>query len=194
VIRLGVEREGEHVALCFMRTDEARLLAEECLARSHPQRWRHVQGVAARAVALSQSIDAEDPVVQAAWLHDVGYAPAAQDSGLHALDGAKYLVGLGASPMVISLVAFHTGAEFEAEERGLADELARVRRPDQGLLDALILCDLTVSPAGDPVGVGTRLDEIVSRYPPRDPVHRAVLRSRSYLEACCGRAQKVLSA
>ena len=164
--------------------------------------WRHLipsGGDTCRAsprgpLPCRSPIDAEDPVVQAAWLHDVGYAPAAQDSGLHALDGARYLVGLGASPMVVSLVAFHTGAEFEAEERGLADELATVPRPDQSLLDALILCDLTVSPAGDPVAVGTRLDEIVSRYPPGDPVHRAVLKSRPYLEACCGRAQKVLSA
>src|SRR4051794_35511552 len=153
-----------------MRTDEARLLAEECLATSQPQRWRHVQGVAARAVALAGANEAEDPVVQAAWLHDVGYAPAAQNSGLHALDGARYLMRVGASPLVISLVAFHTGAEYEAEERGLEGDLATVRRPDQSLLDALILCDLTVSPAGDPMDVVSRLDEIVSRYPPRDPV------------------------
>ena len=180
--------------MCFMRTDDARRLAEVCLATSHPKRWRHVRGVAARAIAMTQSDEAEDPVVSAAWLHDVGYALVAQDSGLHALDGAKYLMGVGASPTVVSLVAFHTGAEFEAEERGLAGELETVPRPNQSSLDALILCDLTVSPAGDPVAVGSRLDEIVARYPPDDPVHRAVLRSRLYLEECCGRAHKVLSA
>jgi len=57
-------------------------------------------------------------VVSAAWLHDVGCAVVAQDSGLHALDGARYLAGLGADPVVVSLVAFHTGAEYEAEEGG----------------------------------------------------------------------------
>ncbi len=91
--------------------------------------------------------------------------------------------------MVVSLVAFHTGAEYEAEERGLARELASVPRPEQALLDPLILCDLTVSPTGEPVGVTARLDEIVTRYPAGDPVHRAVLRSRVYLEACCERAR-----
>ena len=177
-----------------MKTEDARRLAEECLATSHPDRWRHVQGVAARAVAVSQSGADDDPVVSAAWLHDVGYAPMARDSGLHALDGARYLAGLGADPVVVSLVAFHTGAEYEAEERGLARELAAVPRPEQGLMDALILCDLTVSPTGEPVAVSSRLDEIVARYPASDPVHRAVLRSRAYLEACCERAQSVLSA
>jgi hypothetical protein len=104
------------------------------------------------------------------------------------------LGGIGASLAVISLVAFHTGAEYEAEERGLAAELATVPRPEQDQLDALILCDLTVSPTGEPVTVSSRLDEIVARYPAGDPVHRAVLRSRRYLEACCERAQMVLSA
>ena len=180
--------------MILMRTADARRLAEECLATSHPDRWRHVQGVAARARAVSQSGADDDPVVSAAWLHDVGYAPMARDSGLHALDGARYLAGLGTDPLVVSLVAFHTGAEYEAEERGLAHELAAVPRPEQRLLDALILSDLSVSPTGEPVAVSARLDEIVARYPAGHPVHRAVLRSRAYLEACCERAQSVASA
>ena len=180
--------------MSVMRTEDARRLAEECMATSHPDRWRHVQGVAARAVAISQCGAKDDPVVSAAWLHDVGYAPLARDSGLHALDGARYLAGLGAHPVVVSLVAFHTGAEYEAEERGMAHELAGFPRPEQGLLDTLILCDLTVSPTGEPVTVSSRLDEIVARYPAGDPVHRALLRSRTYLAACCERAQSVLSA
>ena len=179
--------------MSLMRTADARRLAEECLATSLPERWCHVQGVAARAVEVSQTGADDDPVVSAAWLHDVGYAPVARDSGLHALDGARYLAGLGADPMVVSLVAFHTGAEYEAEERGLERELEFVPRPEQVLLDALILCDLTVSPTGKPVSVTARLDEIVARYPEGDPVHRAVLRSRGYREACCERAQSVLS-
>ncbi len=180
--------------MSLVRTEDARRLAEGCLATSHPDRWRHVQGVAARAAAFSASGGDDDPVVSAAWLHDVGYAGIARVTGLHALDGAVYLAGLGAEPVVVSLVAFHTGAEYEAEERGLARELAALPRPEQGLLDALILADLSVSPTGEPVAVSTRLDEIVARYPGDDPVHRAVLRSRAYLEACCERAKSVLSA
>jgi len=60
--------------------------------------------------------------------------------------------------------------------------------------EPLILCDLTVSPTGEPMAVSARLDEIVTRYPAGDPVHRAVLRSRVYLEACCERARSVSSA
>ena len=67
-------------------------------------------------------------------------------------------------------------------------------RPPQELLDALILCDLTVSPTGEDVAVPARIDEIVARYPGTHPVHRAVLRSSGYLRACCERAAVLVSA
>lgn len=176
-----------------MQYVDAPRLAADCLAESHPQRWRHVQGVAARAEQLRAGGTA-DPVVAAAWLHDVGYGPAALSTGLHALDGALFLAERGVDPLVVSLVAFHTGAEFEAEERGLVQELDVFERPPQDLLDALILCDLTVSPSGLDIDVASRIAEIVSRYGASDPVHRAVSRSAEYLRTCCGRAADVSSA
>lgn len=176
-----------------MRTDDARQLAESCLAATHPQRWRHVEGVAARAREV-RGDSKDDPVVAAAWLHDVGYDPALQLTGLHALDGALFLMTRGVEPLVLSLVAFHTGAEFEAEERGLLESLNYFDRPPQELLDALILCDLTVSPNGEDVAVPLRIDEILSRYPRLHPVHRAVRRSSGYLKSCCQRAADLASA
>ena len=86
--------------------DDARRLAEECLASSHPRRWCHVQGVAARAKQLRGS-DGDTPVVAAAWLHDVGYSPAAADTGMHALDGAAFLAKRAVDPLVVSLVKGH---------------------------------------------------------------------------------------
>ncbi len=63
-------------------------------------------------------------ILAAAWLHDVGYSPDVSVTGFHALDGAVFLRDLGLLE-VVSLVAYHTGAEFEAEERGLEVDLAR---------------------------------------------------------------------
>lgn len=108
---------------------------------------------------------------------------------MHAIDGAAHLREIGAPDQVISLVAFHTGAEYEADERGLSHELALFDRPRQELLDALTLADLTTGPTGEPVSVADRLDEIFDRYPRDHAVHRAVSRSRSYLEACVERAR-----
>lgn len=90
--------------------------------------------------------------------------------------------------MVVSLVAWHTGARFEAEERGLLAELEEFPEPPQDLLDALNLCDLITSPTGEEVDVEDRIAEILRRYPPGHPVHRAVMRSRPVLIESCRRA------
>ena len=79
-----------------------------------PERWTHVQVVA----EVASTWGSRGILSAAAWLHDVGYSPDVSVTGLHALDGAVYLRDLGLPPEVVSLVAYHTGAEFEAEERG----------------------------------------------------------------------------
>ena len=62
----------------------------------------------------------------AAWLHDIGYLPDLARTGLHGLDGARYLRDVQhADPMLCRLVAHHSCAVIEAEERGLADLLRR---------------------------------------------------------------------
>lgn len=165
-------------------------LARELLGGTG-DRWAHVQLVAS---TLQRILDAEpccESLVSAGWLHDIGYAPRLVDTGLHAVDGALFLDRAGAPREVVSLVAFHTGAEFEAEERGLVDAILQFDRPTQRDLDVLILADLLSGPTGERVTVEHRLDEIPTRYEPQHPVHRAVLRSRPYLEQCAARAAAV---
>src|SRR3954451_1292946 len=135
------------------------------------RRWRHVEGVARRAGTLSSLASAAErpAVVTAAWLHDVGYAPEIVVTGLHPLDGARYLRSEGWPELVVCLVAHHTGAEVEAEERGLSRELAEFDRPPEPLLDLVTTADLTTSPDGEEVDPEQRLAEIVHSCPtPRD--------------------------
>jgi putative nucleotidyltransferase with HDIG domain len=88
-------------------------------------RWTHVQAVADKAHGLAAVLSAEDAdlLVAAALLHDVGYAPSLNRLGFHAVDGARFLRGLGQERLA-RLVAHHSGARFEAEERDLVEELA----------------------------------------------------------------------
>jgi len=165
----------------------ARRTAEGLLAPLEP-RWAHVRAVAAAAEVISAASRDAEAVVDAAWLHDVGYAPEVRQTGFHPLDGARFASDHGFPERVVGLVAFHTGAEFEAAERGLEHELAAIPRPEQSALDSLILADLSVSPQGLRVHPVDRIAEILDRYPPSDPVHRAVTRSRDYLLACASRA------
>lgn len=128
-------------------------------------------------------------VVQAAWVHDLGYASGLRDTGMHAIDGARALLRFGAPLEVVALVAHHTGAVYEAEERGLTDDLEDLPLPDAADLDALTLLDLAVGPVGDFTSPEDRIDEILSRYGSEDPVYRAVTRSSPSLLESAARAR-----
>jgi HD superfamily phosphodiesterase len=124
-------------------------LARSLPADPLPRRWSHVQGVAARARTLKPSLGTDAELLEAAaWLYDIGYIPELAETGLHGLDGARYLRDVQlAEPLLCRLVAHHSCAVIEAEERGLAyvldREFAPVPRP---LADALTFCDMTTSP------------------------------------------------
>ena len=131
-------------------------------------------------------------VVAAAWLHDVGYGPAQVRTGFHPLDGARFLEEEGVCDAVVSLVAHHSAARFEALERGLTAELDRFSVQDEGDLDALTLIDMTTGPDGERVAVDVRIAEILERYQPEDAVHRAVSAARQELMASVARAARLL--
>jgi predicted hydrolase (HD superfamily) len=88
----GGEARAVRAAPVFRSTWRARAAAMPATRESLPRRWAHVQGVAARAHSLAPVLGADADLLEAAaWLHDMGYAPGLADTGLHALDGARYL-------------------------------------------------------------------------------------------------------
>lgn len=154
-------------------------------------RWAHVQAVGRLADTLVAAGLVSQDVATAAWLHDVGYAPALVKTGFHPLDGARSVETV-APQNVVALIAHHTGADVEAEERGLTEELARMPVPIPVDLDVLTLLDLVVGPSGSIVTPESRLDEVLHRYGSDDPVNRAITRSRSDLLTAAGRARSRL--
>jgi hypothetical protein len=164
--------------------DWAAELARKLLEVPLPRRWAHVQGVAAQARSLAPILgDDADLLEAAAWLHDIGYSPELADTGFHPLDGARYLRDVQhAAPALCRLVANHSCAILEADERGLADVLSReFPSPAPKLNDALAYCDMTTTPRGDVVSVHARLSEIVERYGPHDVVTRFIRRAEPEL-------------
>jgi hypothetical protein len=162
----------------------ARELARQHMAAALPQRWTHVQAVAAKAEFLRPAYEGEGEVlVAAAWLHDIGYAPTVQSTGFHPLDGARYLRSLGADLDLCGLVAHHSGARYEAELRGLANELAQF--PDNGspVQRALWFCDITTSPVGESVSFDERLAELRERYGPAHLVPRGITAAAAEIRA-----------
>jgi hypothetical protein len=175
--------------------DDAARLAETKLAQPLPRRWRHVRSVARRARWVAKQLALADELEAAAWLHDIGYAPDLVDSGFHPLDGARFLRRSGFDGQVVSLVAYHSCAQIEADVRGLGAELVSEFMPgDKPLTDALLYCDMTTGPDGDYVRPADRLVEIRGRYGPDHEVTRFVERAASEILTAAGRVEELLAA
>jgi HD domain-containing protein len=158
----------------------AQQLARTLLHEPLPRRWAHVQGIAARARSLAPVLGADAELLEAAaWLHDIGYVPGLAATGLHQLDGARYLRDAQhADAMLGRLVAHHSCAIIEAGERGLADVLSSEFDPaPYALSSVLTCCDMTTSPDGQPVPAERRLAEIHDRYGPGHLVSRSIQRA-----------------
>jgi hypothetical protein len=169
----------------------AREIARRVLSEALPDRWAHTQGVAEQARTVGPVLGWDtDTVEAAAWLHDIGYAPDLAATGLHPLDGARYLRDVeAADPRLCLLVANHSGAVGEARQRGLAEPLEAefpvTTDAEARLVTAVTYCDLTTGPLGDRVSPEARVAEIFSRYGPGTPVHRAVTVSAPALLVEC---------
>ncbi len=170
------------------RPNSATISARRASCKSGPSSWCSSvmpvkitrKGVAARARGLAPVLGADADLLEAAaWLHDTGYAPDLATTGLHQLDGARYLRDAQhADAMLCRLVAHHSRAIAEAGERGLAHVLSSEFDPaPYALASVLTCCDMTTSPDGEPVPVEQRLAEIGDRYSPGHLVSRSIQRA-----------------
>jgi hypothetical protein len=158
-------------------------------------RWgRHTAGVAERARLVGAVVDPgeRDVLVAAGYLHDLGYAPKLVATECHAIDGARHVRALGQERLA-GLVAYHSGSRFEAELRGLAEELAEFADEDSALTRLLTYCDMTTGPRGESFSLEERLTEVEQRYGPEHVVTRSLgSAARPWLEECVGWTEAAL--
>ncbi|WP_090053904.1 HD domain-containing protein [Lentzea fradiae] len=165
------------------------------LAESLPRRWSHVLGCADRArIAADALLDEVDSItlVSAAVLHDIGYAPSIARTGMHALDGARFLQQIEITDRVCALVAHHSCAYLEAELRGLSAELGVWSDEQSVLRDALWWADMTTTPDGGVTTVHDRIAEIRERYGPKDLVSFFIKQASRELIAAVERTEERL--
>ncbi|MDA2804589.1 HD domain-containing protein [Nocardiopsis suaedae] len=158
--------------------------------------------MAEQARTLNDVLGDEAGLLEAgAWLHDIGYSPTLREysadlpvTGFHPLDGARYLRLIDVDEALCSLVAYHSGATVEAQERGLLEELVGAfEAPPAHLLEAITYADMTTGPDGTHLPVERRLSEILERYSPDDLVHRSITRSSPELTAAVRAVEKRLA-
>ncbi|MEV4150170.1 HD domain-containing protein [Amycolatopsis sp. NPDC049691] len=137
--------------------------------------------------------DQAESLVAAAWLHDIGYAPEIGVTKFHPLDGARHLRNLDWPADIVNLVAHHSGARFEAAERGMSEQLEEFPFADSPVLDALVAADLTTGPSGERLTYDERIAEILKRYPADDPVHRTWVKAAPILKEAVRRTTELLT-
>jgi hypothetical protein len=100
------------------------------------------------------------------------HAEPLQRSGFHPLDGARFLQQQGWPPLVVGLVAQHSGARFVADVRGLSAELLEFdgeRFVAGALADAVTYADQTTGPDGRAVDIEPRMADMLRRHGPDSP-------------------------
>lgn len=180
----------------MISVDKAEGLACQLLAGTLPPRWQHVQAVAERARSFRRVYEREEArlLVASAYLHDVGYAPGVKETGFHPLDGARHLRRLGFDERIVGLVAHHSCADIEATFHHLEHHLRREFPIDHRLPhDALLYCDLTTGPNGEPLSIDDRLIDIRARYGPEHLVTRFIDVAEPEMRAAVARAEELLS-
>jgi HD domain len=157
------------------------------------KRWLHIQGVVERARWAGSVFDETDRsyLIAAAYFHDIGYALSLQRTGFHPLDGAYYLQSFQQDRLV-SLVAYYSGAQFEAHLHGLTPELLQFTRDYSALDDALTYCDMITNSTGSQVTFEQRIADIFQRYDETHIVHRAIQQAVPSLSAAVRRTEQIL--
>jgi hypothetical protein len=92
-------------------------------------RYLHIKGVAETMLEIINKVPGLDDesrkyLLDAAYLHDIGYSEKLKKSGFHPLDGAIFAFEKGFNELIVKSILFHTGSRGEAEIRGGA--LARI--------------------------------------------------------------------
>lgn len=145
-------------------------------------RQAHSLAVGRRADQLAIDHDLPEPdrllVVDAAYLHDIGYSRHCAATGWHPLDGARWLTANGWPAPICRLVLWHTASWHEGQLRGLYAAAVDEYGPPSStgsVLDAIIAAaDLTTDPGGQPTTIDARLAEVRHRYPADSLVVRAL--------------------
>lgn len=165
------------------------------LLRGVGTRLAHSAAVAAQAERVADLVGGVwgSVLVDAAWLHDIGYAPAVAVCGFHPLDGARWLRDRDWPAETCRLVAGHSRARTEAALRGLEDELVREFEAAPELpAAALAWADVTSLPDGGRCSLSHRLADILARYPD-GPVHETTLANRAGFEADVAAVEALLA-
>lgn len=129
-------------------------------------------------------------LIQACYLHDIGYSPKLHQYGFHPLDGAIFAAKQQFAKPIIAAVLFHSCAYEAAKEEDNPQLLAIYQQhyplldeQDQLFIKLVTYCDIQTAPTGETITLKERLAEIRNRYGPQHPVSQLMTKHQEYYEA-----------
>jgi predicted HD phosphohydrolase len=137
-------------------------------------RYHHILGVVRNMEQLLPQItlDSDWPslLIQATYLHDIGYSTKLNQYNYHQLDGAIYAADQGFPKSIIAALLFHSCA-YEGVLYSRPDlkeiyemHLTQLNSEDQMFIDLVSYCDLHTSANGDKTTLRARVDDVAVRY------------------------------
>lgn len=137
-------------------------------------RYKHILGVVNRLQDLLPKLPISNQqrieLLNAAFLHDIGYSDQLNKLSFHPLDGAIYAQRIGYAKPVVSAVLFHSCAydQMKMYRNDLSEYMERnyldLTDEDLFFIKVITYCDLHTSPTGENITLDYRISEVVDRY------------------------------
>ncbi|MBA4603287.1 HD domain-containing protein [Thermoactinomyces mirandus] len=170
---------------------------------SETNRYQHILGVADRMKQLLEQITVNETdkrlLIQAAYLHDIGYSDRLNKHHFHPLDGAIFAQQMNFPKPVIAAVLFHSGAYESVKETrndlfptySLNDDL--LDKTDHLFIDLVTYCDLHTSPLGKEIPFEERIQDIVDRYGEHHEVSQSMIKNMTNFKKTIQRVEKLIT-
>lgn len=169
----------------------------------HSRRYQHILGVVRQMKELLPQLsipnDWKPLLIQACYLHDIGYSPKLNQYDYHPLDGAIFAAEQHFPKPVISAILFHSCA-YEAlfEEKNpnvqsiYQKHLPLLDKQDHLFIDLVTYCDLHTSPTGETITFQKRLEDIFQRYGMEHPISQVMIKNQKKLNNTIERVRQLI--
>lgn len=127
-------------------------------------------------------------LLEAGYLHDIGYSSKLNKENFHPYDGFIYLQEQNYSDAVNYLVLHHTYSKllYNMSNKNTVLDIIYQKNPIQSnyetLLSCLSLADMTSSPTGEKITLNERVEDIAFRYGNDSPITKHAYIVKSKLE------------
>lgn len=165
-------------------------------------RYDHILGVVHKMEQLLSQLPVTDDwkplLLQACYLHDIGYSPTLNTYNYHQLNGAIFAHNKGFPKPVIAAVLFHSCAYHDAlssrpdlidiyeQNKASLDELDRL------FIDFVSYCDLHTSATGEPTTLRERIEDVSIRYGADHEVSMLMINNTQRFEEIIARVNKII--